>query len=141
MDVALISKKSPVKSRPLSPHLGIYRLPLTAVLSISHRITGALLVAVLIAIAALLWMATSGSDLFLSLRTFLDTRLGMLTLWASVYALFFHFCHGLRHLIWDFGHGFERRRQNLFNVLEILGSFLLTALTYAGTALITRGST
>ena len=31
------------KIRPLSPHLQVYKLPMAAVLSITHRITGVLL--------------------------------------------------------------------------------------------------
>lgn len=47
-----------MKTRPLSPHLQVYRLPLTALLSISHRITGVLLAMGLLLLAGWLLAAS-----------------------------------------------------------------------------------
>jgi succinate dehydrogenase / fumarate reductase cytochrome b subunit len=94
--------------RPLSPHLQVYRWPLSMALSISHRITG-----VGLAIGTLLmtwWLvaAAVSDDAFATVQWFLATPIGILLLLGWSAALFFHFFTGIRHLVWDAGLGFEK---------------------------------
>ncbi|HEY7579228.1 MAG TPA: succinate dehydrogenase, cytochrome b556 subunit [Acetobacteraceae bacterium] len=94
--------------RPLSPHLQVYRWPLSMALSISHRITG-----VGLAIGTLLmtwWLvaAAVSDDAFATVQWFLATPIGILLLLGWSAALFFHFFTGIRHLVWDAGYGFEK---------------------------------
>ena len=56
-----------------------------------------------------------------------------------MYALSVHFCHGIRHLAWDLGKGFDKRRQTFLNALEILGSIVMTLLTYGGASFLQSG--
>jgi succinate dehydrogenase, cytochrome b556 subunit len=95
------------RNRPLSPHLQIYRLPLLALMSITHRITGVGLVAGLVALAAWLGAAASGPEAFAAAQGFFGSPLGYLVLFGWTVALFFHLSHGIRHLLWDSGWGFE----------------------------------
>lgn len=118
------------RQRPLSPHLQIYRLPLTAVLSISHRLTGIALVAGLPVIALALLLAVAWPDGFSGFHQILTSLPGQIFLWLFIYALFFHLCHGIRHLLWDTLHGFKKNRQNRAGVLQLSASILLTILTY-----------
>ncbi len=112
--------------RPLSPHLQIYRLPLTAVLSISHRITGVCLSVGLIVLAAGLVIVGTGGETFPPLAGALASAPGQVMLWLWIFALTFHACHGVRHLLWDVEIGLARRQQTLFNLLELASAVGLT---------------
>ena len=73
-------------NRPLSPHLDVYRLPLSALLSIVHRGTGAFLS---IGSVVLVWwlMALAGGEAsFTSAQSFLGSFFGRLILlgWLMV---------------------------------------------------------
>ncbi|HEX5055945.1 MAG TPA: succinate dehydrogenase, cytochrome b556 subunit [Gammaproteobacteria bacterium] len=89
--------------RPLSPHLRIYRLPLLAKLSITHRITGfgISLAAVLmpLVLSALAWNPSA----YQCLQAQLSTWYGRLVLVLISAGLIFHTLNGLRHLVWDTG--------------------------------------
>jgi len=115
--------------RPISPHLQIYRLPLTGLISISHRITGVLLAFGLIGVVFMLAQIQSGMLAYLQMQNLLHTLLMQLILSCFIYALMFHFCHGVRHLIWDAGQSFSRETLTRFALIELSLSLLLTLLT------------
>ncbi len=94
-------------NRPLSPHLQVYRWQWTMALSILHRMTG-----VALAIGTLLfvyWLAAaaSGPAAFETAQTVIGSWIGRLCLFGWTFALFYHLCNGIRHLVWDAGFGFE----------------------------------
>ncbi len=93
--------------RPLSPHLQVYRPQLTSVLSIFHRITGMALVGGLVLLAWWLTAAAAGPGAFGVVQAFLGSWFGLLVLFGVSFALFYHLCNGVRHLIWDSGHLLE----------------------------------
>lgn len=137
------NERNAMSSRPLSPHLQVYRLPLTAILSISHRITGVVLVMGLIAIAAFLALAAAGVETYTMLLGWLSTLPGQMGLWLWIYALVFHACHGVRHLIWDTARGLEKHDLLLHNLIELALSVLLTAGAFMAThgqGLLDRGA-
>ena len=117
-----------MNQRPLSPYLQVYRLPLTAILSIIHRATGVFLVAGVILLVVCLMAVAEGAQQYATVQSFLRSHLGRLFLWSWLYALFFHLCHGVRHLIWDTGHGFCRATLNRYAFLELAASVVLTSL-------------
>jgi succinate dehydrogenase / fumarate reductase cytochrome b subunit len=93
--------------RPLSPHLQIYKLQITSVLSILHRFSG---VALAVGTLPLVWWllaAASGPASYAHAQAFLGSWLGVLLLIGWAYALFFHLCNGIRHLVWDAGRGLD----------------------------------
>ena len=94
-------------NRPLSPHLTVYRPQVTSVLSILHRITGVGLT--LGAALAVWWLlaAATGDDYFSFVDGLLTSWLGHLVLLGLTFSLAYHFCNGIRHLIWDMGYGFD----------------------------------
>jgi succinate dehydrogenase / fumarate reductase cytochrome b subunit len=105
--VARNSDDKPI-GRPLSPHLQVYRWPLSMAVSIGHRITG---VGLGIGTLLLTWWliaAAVSDDAFANVQWFLATPIGLLLLFGWTAALFFHFFAGLRHLAWDAGYGFEK---------------------------------
>ncbi len=119
-----------LKTRPLSPHLQVYRLPLTGLISITHRITGVFLCLALFGVLGLGAALAGGESAFLAAQACLAAPLGQLLLWGSAYALAFHFCHGVRHLLWDLGWGFDARRLDALAKLELAASAALTGLLY-----------
>lgn len=112
--------------RPLSPHLGIYRLPLTALLSISHRITGLALVAGFVIGNLSMVLAVISPKQFDLWAAVFCGKLSQATLTIFLACLSLHMVHGLRHLIWDFGQGFDRTLQHRLALLEILATLLVT---------------
>jgi len=95
-------------NRPLSPHLDVYKLPLSAVISIVHRGTGAFLTMGTLVLVWWLMALAGGEEAFMSAQSFMGSFFGRLILFGWSFALFFHLCNGVRHLIWDVGYGFEK---------------------------------
>ncbi len=118
------------RPRPLSPHLQIYRLPLTVVLSISHRITGAFLVLGVLLLVALLVAAAAGPQAYAAVHGHVAAWYGQLILFLSTFVLFFHFCNGIRHLAWDAGYGYEYPTVNLTAYVALGATVVLTLLVW-----------
>ena len=114
--------------RPLSPHISIYRWPITMVLSILHRATGIAMSVGLIVLVAWLFDAASGPDAYAAFLAIMDTAIGRLALIAWSLAFFYHLSNGIRHLIWDSGRGFEKVDANRSSWLVLLATIVLTAL-------------
>ncbi len=117
-------------NRPLSPHLQVYRLPLTGLISITHRLTGVLLSLGLILFVYVLYAIAAGEDAYNALQLFMSFWLCQLVYWGFIYALFFHVCHGVRHLLWDVGKTFARETLNRYAVIELIASAVLVLITY-----------
>lgn len=119
------------RSRPLSPHLQIYRLPITAVISISHRVTGVLLAAGSILLVYWLVAVASGPDAFAEAQALLGSIIGRMVLLALTFALFYHLANGIRHLFWDAGLGFELRAVRASGMLVVVAAVVLTLVAWA----------
>lgn len=116
-------------NRPLSPHLTVYRPQWTSITSILTRITGnAMLVAALMIVWWLLAAATS-PEYFASVDWFVTSWFGDLVMLLSVWALWYHFCAGLRHLYWDTGRGLEIETAEMLGKVCVGASVVLTILT------------
>ncbi|MCP3870834.1 MAG: succinate dehydrogenase, cytochrome b556 subunit [Gammaproteobacteria bacterium] len=99
---------SSTDNRPTSPHVQVYRLPLTAVLSIAFRAAGAFLALGLLLLIWLLVAAASGPDYYQVVHSMAASWFGQLVLFGFTFALYYHLCNGVRHLYWDMGYGFEK---------------------------------
>ena len=95
-------------ARPVSPHLSVYRWPITMTLSILHRATGVALSIGFVALACWLVSAASGRASYDNFMALLETLPGRLLLIGWSFAFFFHLCNGARHLIWDMGRGLDK---------------------------------
>jgi succinate dehydrogenase / fumarate reductase cytochrome b subunit len=116
--------------RPLSPHLQIYRPQLTSVLSILHRATGvALSLGTLLIVYWLVAMAT-GPEAYDHAKLVLGSMLGQLFMFLWTWALFYHLCNGIRHLIWDAGYGFDMETVYKSGRVVVWTSVILTFLTW-----------
>lgn len=116
-------------NRPLSPHIQVYRPQLTSVTSIFTRITGNALVLGSILIVWWFIAAAKGPEAFARADWVLTSWLGDLVMTLSVWALWYHSLAGIRHLIWDSGHGFEIETAEKMGLAMIAGSAILTVLT------------
>ncbi|MEX2496982.1 MAG: succinate dehydrogenase, cytochrome b556 subunit [Woeseia sp.] len=114
--------------RPLSPHLSIYRWPITMTMSILHRVSGVLLSLGFILFAVWLMAAANGAETYDRVTGFMESLLGRLLLIVLSAAFFFHLASGLRHLIWDMGFGFEIRQANAGSWAIVVSTVLLTLL-------------
>lgn len=121
----------PADSRPLSPHLGIYRWQITNTLSILHRITGVGLSLGLALISCWLITAAWRPDLFAALHDAFATLLGKFVLFGWTLAFYYHFANGLRHLNWDAGSGFTLPQVTRTGWAVVLFAILMSLFTWA----------
>lgn len=115
--------------RPLSPHIMIYRPQLTSISSIMVRITG---IALLVSSALVVWWliaAASSAGAFGVIDGLMRSVFGDLILLLSTWALFYHALGRLRHLIWDFGYGWEVETSEKMAIAMFTLATILTALT------------
>ncbi len=98
--------------RPLSPHLQVYRWPVTMAGSILNRMTGVALCAGALMLVWWLVAAAAGPQAFATMQGFAGSWLGLLLLLGWTASLFYHLFAGIRHLAWDTGHGFEKSTLN-----------------------------
>lgn len=117
-------------NHPLSPHLQIYRLPLTALLSITHRITGVILALGCLLLVWVLTAAAHGEEYFTFVMSLLQAWYGQVFLFGFLFALYLHFCNGVRHLFWDVGYGFELETVDVTAKLAIVVAIVLTIATW-----------
>jgi len=93
------------KQRPVNLELSTIKFPITAIVSITHRISGVILFA---GVAVLLWLldaSLASEEQFNALREVLTSPIWQLVIWAVLVALGYHAVMGLRHLIMDLGWG------------------------------------
>lgn len=115
--------------RPLSPHLQIYRPQLTSITSILTRITGnALIVAVVLVVWWLLAAATS-PEYFATADAVITSWFGDLVMTLSLWAVWYHYLAGLRHLYFDAGKGLDIPTAEKLGWILIGGSVILTIIT------------
>ena len=122
--------------RPLSPHLQVYRLPLTAIASITHRITGVGLGLGTILLTRWLVAAASGPEAYAHFQWFAGSIVGLIVLFGFTLALMFHLLNGLRHLFWDAGWGFDIKVSHQASVAVVAGAVILTVIIWAAACIL-----
>ncbi len=132
--------QKPAKSRPTSPHLQIYRWNISSLTSIMHRFTG---IALYLSVVVICWYivyytyqinpAESSETCDCPMQQILTTIFSLAAIFIT-FALYYHFCNGVRHLFWDLGKGFEKNTTKKTGYLVILLSLVFTVAT-VGTAI------
>ena len=132
-DALMVARSSEGKlvQRPLSPHLQVYKWPVSMALSIGHRISG-----VGLAIGTLLmtwWLvaAALSDGAFAAVQGVLSSVIGVLALMAWTAALIFHLFSGIRHLIWDIGLGFDNRSYRTSGWTIVVAVVAVTLIVWA----------
>ena len=119
-------------SRPLSPHLSVWKWGPHMLVSILHRVTGgALTFAGLGILTWWLLAIAQGGDSYADFTAAATHIVGRIVLIGLTWAFFQHLLSGLRHLIMDSGSGFELQTNKRFAILTLLGAALLTAGVWA----------
>ena len=113
--------------RPLSPHISIYRWPITMTLSILHRVTGVAMSLGFVVLVAWLFGAASGEQSYATFVAAMGSTIGGLMLIGWSFAFFFHLSNGVRHLFWDTGRGFEMHQANASAWFVLVAATVLTA--------------
>ncbi|MBI1204601.1 MAG: succinate dehydrogenase, cytochrome b556 subunit [Rhodopseudomonas sp.] len=121
---------APRRSRPLSPHLQTYRLTLTMLMSIVHRITGSALYFGMLLLAWWLIAAAAGPNAYANFEWFVGSWIGRLVLFGYTWALLHHMLGGIRHLIWDTLHGLEPADREMLTLATVIGSVALTLVVW-----------
>ena len=115
-------------NNPLSPHLQIYRWHISSLLSITHRISGVINLFALILIFFWLLVLSFGEINYESFLLLINSFIGKFFLIGFTWSMSFHLLSGLRHLIWDFGYGFEIKTANISGIIVIISSLILTVI-------------
>ena len=121
---------TPQNKLPLSPHLQIYRLPLTALISIAHRASGVVLGFGAMVLVWVLAAAANSPETYAIAHQHLGAWYGQIFLFGLVFSLYLHFCNGIRHLFWDVGLGFELETVDITAKLVIFVTLVLTVATW-----------
>ena len=116
------------KNRPVNLQLSTIKFPITAIVSISHRISGIILLG---GVLVLMWMLDASlrsQESFDALSGFVSHPLAQLVIWVILAALAYHLLAGLRHLIMDMNIG-ESLRAGRFTagVVMVLSVIVIIA--------------
>lgn len=118
------------QSKPLSPHLQVYRWHISMALSIAHRASGVALAFGTLLMAYWFIAVAAGPGWFADAQWFLGTIVGRIILLGFTAALVFHFLNGIRHLFYDAGMGFELRASRISGWAVVIGTIITTAIIW-----------
>ena len=119
-----------MENRPLSPHIQIYKWHISSLVSISHRITGIINFFAITLICFWFAFMLLGENNYQIIKNFLETFLGKFILISITWSFSFQMLSEIRHLIMDYGYGFELQKTKVTGLLVIFGSIILTILIY-----------
>lgn len=117
-------------TRPLSPHLQVYRPQITSILSILHRMTGMGLSFGTLFLVLWLGSIAQGPSAYLTVSLWFTSPLGQTMLFGWAFCFYFHLANGIRHLCWDLGWGFELTSVYRSGWAVITIATALTAITF-----------
>lgn len=117
--------------RPMSPFTTIWRWHVTMVTSILHRLSAVILAAGSVLIALWLFALAIGEKQYDQLMNVISSIPGQIILFGFTLALFFHLLNGVRYLLWDSGHGYEKSTANLTSWLVMIMAVLLSLALWA----------
>ena len=116
--------------RPLSPHIQIYKWHISSLVSISHRITGIINIIAITLIclwASLLFLAEENYEI---VELLMSSLIGKFIILGIIWSFSFQILSEIRHLIMDFGYGFELKTSRITGLIVIFGSIILTIVFY-----------
>lgn len=117
--------------RPISPHIQIYKLPLVALISITHRIMGVIVCLGFLCLVTCLSFATLSVESYVWVSSLLMSGVGMAGIFVFVSAVAIYTVTDIRYMIWAYGIGFEKASVKKSNTVVIIMSLILV-LVYNG---------
>ena len=115
---------------PLSPHIQIYRWHISSLVSITHRITGIINIVVITLICLWVSLLLLGESKYETISLLLNSLIGKFIILAITWSFSFQVLSEIRHLIMDFGYGFELKTTKVSGLIVIVGSIIFTVLFY-----------
>ena len=115
---------------PLSPHIQIYRWHISSLVSITHRITGIINIVVITLICLWASLLLLGESKYETINFLLNSSIGKFIILAITWSFSFQVLSEIRHLIMDFGYGFELKTTKISGLIVIIGSIIFTVLFY-----------
>tara|TARA_Y100001970_G_scaffold125669_1_gene155473 strand:- start:720 stop:1097 length:378 start_codon:yes stop_codon:yes gene_type:complete len=119
-----------MENKPLSPHIQIYRWHISSLVSITHRITGIINFFVITLFSIWFAFIFFGESNYEIIKSILETIIGKFIILAVTWSFSFQMLSEIRHLIMDFGYGFDLRTTKITGLLVIFGSIFLTIIIY-----------
>lgn len=116
--------------RPLSPHLQHYKLPLTAYLSITHRITGIINSVAIVLLVLLIASAAGTPESYAFMSGIANSWFGKLVLFGFTLTLYYHMANGIRHLFWDVGMGLDLEDAKKSGNVCVIAAGVLSVITW-----------
>jgi succinate dehydrogenase / fumarate reductase cytochrome b subunit len=118
-------------TRPLSPHLSVYRFTLTMTMSIVHRATGIALYGGTLLLVLWLVAAAIGGGVFETVAWLFGSWFGQLVLFGYTWVLFHHMLGGVRHFVWDLLQMMDPVGRELAVRIQLGASIALTLIVWA----------
>ena len=115
---------------PLSPHIQIYRWHISSLVSISHRITGIINIIAITLICLWASLLILGENNYEMINLFLNSLVGKFFILGITWSFSFQILSEIRHLVMDFGYGFELKTTKITGLIVIFGSIILTVVFY-----------
>ena len=115
-----------IDKNPLSPHIQIYNWHISSLISISHRITGIINIAIVTFICFWVALLLLGNSNYELVQKFFESYFGKFLIVGTVWSFSFQILSEIRHMFWDLGFGFELKTSNITGLLVIFGSLFLT---------------
>jgi succinate dehydrogenase / fumarate reductase, cytochrome b subunit len=115
---------------PLSPHIQIYRWHISSLVSISHRITGIINITAITLICLWASLLFLGEKNYEMINLFLNSFVGRFIILGITWSFSFQILSEIRHLVMDFGYGFELNTSKITGLIVIFGSIILTVVFY-----------
>ena len=119
-----------MENNPLSPHIQIYRWHISSLVSISHRITGIINILAITLICIFFIFFSFSEESHELIKLFLQSVIGKFFILGITWSFSFQILSEIRHLIMDFGYGFELKTTKITGLVVIFGSFVLTVSIY-----------
>jgi len=116
--------------RPLSPHIQIYRWHISSLVSISHRITGIINIAIITLICLWASLLLLGESKYETINLLLNSLIGKFIILAITWSFSFQILSEIRYLIMDLGYGFELKTTKITGLMVIIGSIISTIAFY-----------
>ena len=117
-------------NNPLSPHIQVYRLHISSLVSISHRITGIVNILAITIICFWAFSLLLGESNYYLTKLFLQSIFGKFIIICLTWSFSFQVLSEIRHLAMDLGYGFEIKTTKITGLIVIFGSIFFTILFY-----------